>query len=70
MKILLDYTLDELKGSMLSLGEQKFRAEQLFNALQLAISLADGRRVRLPFAFLFSLSDMCRTSAFQRKNLK
>ena len=34
MKILLDFTKQELTGLMLNLGEQKYRAEQLFTALQ------------------------------------
>ena len=34
MKILLDFTKQELMGLMLNLGEQKYRAEQLFTALQ------------------------------------
>ena len=34
MKILLDYTKQELMGLMLNWGEEKYRAEQLFNAMQ------------------------------------
>ena len=34
MKILLDFTKQELVGLMLNLGEEKYRAEQLFSALQ------------------------------------
>ncbi len=53
MKILLDYTLDELKGIMLSLGEQKFRAEQLFNALQSGKDYGD--KLNLPKSLLEKL---------------
>lgn len=53
MKILLDYTLDELIGIMLSLGEQKFRAEQLFNALQSGKDYGD--KLNLPKSLLEKL---------------
>ena len=53
MKILLDYTQEELKGIMLSLGEQKFRSGQLFQALQSGKDYGD--KLNLPKTLLEKL---------------
>lgn len=53
MKILLDYTLEELQGIMLSLGEQKFRAGQLFHALHSGLNYSD--KLNLPKSLIEKL---------------
>ena len=53
MKILLDFTKQELLGLMLNLGEEKYRAEQLFTALQNGKDYND--KLNLPKALLEKL---------------
>jgi len=53
MKILLDFTKQELLGLMLNLGEEKYRAEQLFTALQNGKNYND--KLNLPKSLLEKL---------------
>jgi len=53
MKILLDFTKQELVGLMLNLGEEKYRAEQLFSALQNGKNYDD--KINLPKTLLEKL---------------
>ena len=53
MKILLDFTKQELMGLMLNLGEEKYRAEQLFNVLQSGKDYND--KVNIPKSLLDKL---------------
>ena len=53
MKILLDFTKQELMGLMINLGEEKYRAEQLFNALQNGKDYND--KINLPKSLLDKL---------------
>jgi len=55
MKILLDFTKQELTGLMLNLGEQKYRAEQLFKALQNGKNYGDN--INLPNSLLDKLKE-------------
>lgn len=53
MKILLDFTKQELMGLMLNLGEEKYRAEQLFSALQNGKDYSD--KLNIPKALIEKL---------------
>jgi len=55
MKILLDFTKQELMGLMLNLGEEKYRAEQLFNAIQNGKNYDD--KINLPKSLIEKLRE-------------